>query len=169
MRQKQQRLLKFIFFLSILGIVLSGYLTYLHYSTLNSPCDLNGTFQCSIVKQSKYAEVFGIPVAFLGLLGYSFLGLISFSLSKENLLKKIKEKKILRKTISAENLLAFSVIALGVSLYLTYAEFFLIKALCIFCLVSQITILGITISSYYNLKLNKLIKIKEKEGDLKLQ
>ena len=78
-------------------------------------------------------------------------------------------KKILRKTISAENLLAFSVIALGVSLYLTYAEFFLIKALCIFCLVSQITILGITISSYYNLKLNKLIKIKEKEGDLKLQ
>jgi uncharacterized membrane protein len=165
---KQQRLLKFIYFLSILGIVLSGYLTYLHYSELNSPCDISETFQCSTVKQSDYAEIFRVPVALIGLFGYSFLGLISFSLSKEKLLKKIKEKRVLRKTVSAKSLLAFSVIALGVSLYLTYAEFFLIKAICILCVISQITILGIAISSYHNLKLNKLIKIKEKEGDLKL-
>jgi len=163
MRQKQQRLLKFVFFLSILGIVLSGYLTYLHYSTLNSPCDFSETFQCSLVNRSKYAEVLGVPVALLGLLGYSFLGFISFSLSKDNFLRKIREKNIINKTISAQTLLVFSIIALVTSLYLTYAEFFLIKALCILCLVSQITVLGIAFSSYKNLQLNKIIK-----GDLEL-
>ena len=146
-----------------MGIVLSGYLTYLHYSTLNSPCDFSETFQCSLVNRSKYAEVLGVPVALLGLLGYSFLGFISFSLSKDNFLRKIREKNIINKTISAQTLLVFSIIALVTSLYLTYAEFFLIKALCILCLVSQITVLGIAFSSYKNLQLNKIIK-----GDLEL-
>ena len=53
--------------------------------------------------------------------------------------------------------------ALITSLYLTYAEFFIIKAICILCVFSQITILGITFSSYKNLKLEKSIR-----GDLEL-
>jgi uncharacterized membrane protein len=160
---KQQKLLKFIFFLSIFGIILSGYLTYTHYSELDSVCDLNETFQCSTVKQSQYAEIFNIPVALLGLLGYSFLGLISFSLAKEKILRKIKEKHVINKIISAKTMFIFSLIAVGISLYLTYAEFFLIKALCVLCLVSQVIILGITIISYKNLQLEKI------RGDLKLQ
>jgi len=163
MRQKQQKLLKFIFFLSILGIILSGYLTYIHYSTLNSPCDFSETFQCSLVNRSKYAEIFSIPVALLGIIGYSFLGFISLSLSKDNFLTKIRKNNIINKTIYAQTLLIFSLIALGTSLYLTYAEFFLIKAICILCVFSQITILGITFSSYKNLKLEKSIR-----GDLEL-
>ncbi|MBT4805209.1 vitamin K epoxide reductase family protein [Candidatus Woesearchaeota archaeon] len=163
MRKKQQRLLNFIFFLSILGIILSGYLTYIHYSTLNSPCDFSETFQCSLVNRSKYAEIFSIPVALLGIIGYSFLGFISLSLAKDNLLTKIRKKKIINKIISAKTLLFFSIMALITSLYLTYAEFFIIKAICILCVFSQITILGITFSSYKNLKLEKSIR-----GDLEL-
>ncbi|MBT6774005.1 vitamin K epoxide reductase family protein [Candidatus Woesearchaeota archaeon] len=163
MRQKQQKLLNFIFFLSILGIILSSYLTYIHYSTLNSPCDFSETFQCSLVNRSKYAEIFSVPVALLGLIGYSFLGFISLSLSKDNFLNKIREKKIINKVISTKTLFIFSLIALATSLYLTYAEFFIIKAVCILCVFSQITILGITFSSYKNLKLEKSIR-----GDLEL-
>ena len=163
MRKKQQKLLNFIFFLSILGIILSGYLTYIHYSTLNSPCDFSETFQCSLVNRSKYAEIFSIPVALLGIIGYSFLGFISLSLAKDNLLTKIRKKKIINKIISAKTLLFFSIMALITSLYLTYAEFFIIKAICILCVFSQITILGITFSSYKNLKLEKSIR-----GDLEL-
>ena len=163
MRQKQQKLLNFIFFLSILGIILSSYLTYIHYSTLNSPCDFSETFQCSLVNRSKYAEIFSVPVALLGLIGYSFLGFISLSLSKDNFLNKIREKKIINKVISTKTLFIFSLIALATSLYLTYAEFFIIKAVCILCVASQITILGITISSHKNLQLNKKIR-----GDLEL-
>jgi uncharacterized membrane protein len=158
MRQKQQRLLKFIFFLSILGIILSGYLTYLHYSTLSSPCDFNGTFQCSLVNRSKYAEIFSIPVALLGVLGYSFLGFVSLSLAKDDFLKKIRKKNFIGKIISAKTLLIVSIIALVTSLYLTYAEFFIIKAICILCVISQINIIGIVIISYKNLQLNKIIR-----------
>jgi uncharacterized membrane protein len=156
---KQDKLLKLIFFLSIMGIILSGYLTYIHYSTSNnSVCDLNGTFQCSLVNRSQYAEMFGIPVALLGLLGYSFLGLISFSLFKKNILARIRSKKILKKIVSARTLFVFSGIALTISLYLTYVEFFIIKAICLVCAISQITIIIITISSYKNLQLNKKIR-----------
>ena len=159
-KQKQQRLLNFIFFLSILGIVLSGYLTYIHYSTLSSPCDFSETFQCSLVNQSKYAEVFGIPVALLGMMGYSFLGLVSLVLLKRKFLSKVRANKFLGKLVSVQTLFVFSIIALIVSLYLTYAEFFLIKAICIWCLISQIIILVIVGFSYKILKLNKLV-----EGD----
>jgi len=152
---KQQKLLKLIFFLSILGIFISGYLTYVHYSTLNAPCDFSETFQCSLVSRSKYAEFFGAPVAILGLLGYTILGLISFLLYKTKLKSNwLKENKILKKIGSARMLFFFSVIGLAISGYLTYAEFFLIKALCLFCLVSQAIILTIAIISYYNNKLN---------------
>jgi len=79
------------------------------------------------------------------------------------LLTKIRKKKIINKIISAKTLLFFSIMALITSLYLTYAEFFIIKAICILCVFSQITILGITFSSYKNLKLEKSIR-----GDLEL-
>lgn len=153
---KQQKLLKFIFLLSILGIIISGYLTYDYYSTLNSVCDLNETFQCSLVSGSQYSNLFGTPVAILGLFGYAFLGLVSFALyTDKSGFKKLRENQLFKGVISARTLLFFSTIALLFSLYLTYAEFFLIKALCIFCLLSQLIILTIAIISYQNNNLNE--------------
>ena len=153
---KQQKLLKFVFLLSILGIIVSGYLTYIHYSVLNSPCDFSETFQCSLVSQSQYAEFLGIPLAIFGLLGYAFLGLVSFGLySNKYGLGRLKKNYIFKEVISARTLLFFSIAALAISGYLTYAEFFLIKALCLFCLVSQLIILIIAIISYQNNHLNK--------------
>lgn len=156
---KRQKILKIIFFLSILGIALSGYLIYLHYSGLNSPCDLSETFQCSLVNRSQYAEIFGIPVALLGLLGYSALGGISLNLWKKTgwqnkFLNKVN--KFVDRFSSSKMLLVLSLIAVAMSLYLTYAEFFLIKAVCIFCLISQGTILGIVGLSYHHRKLSGL-------------
>jgi len=113
-----------------------------------------------LVNQSKYAEVFGIPVALLGMMGYSFLGLVSLVLLKRKFLSKVRANKFLGKLVSVQTLFVFSIIALIVSLYLTYAEFFLIKAICIWCLISQIIILVIVGFSYKILKLNKLV-----EGD----
>jgi vitamin-K-epoxide reductase (warfarin-sensitive) len=156
---KQQKLLKFVFFLSILGIVVSGYLTYIHYSVLSSPCDFSETFQCSLVSRSQYSEFLGIPVAIFGMLGYAFLGLVSFgSYNTKYRFKKLKDNIFFKRIISAKTLLVFSVIALLVSLYLTYTEFFLIKALCLFCLISQSIIIGITIISYQNNNLSKKVK-----------
>ena len=73
MKPKKQRLLKVIFFLSLLGIIISGYLVSVHYSNKNSLCDINQGLSCSIVNRSQYAEVWGIPIAFFGVLFYLFL------------------------------------------------------------------------------------------------
>jgi uncharacterized membrane protein len=153
---KQQKLLKFVFFLSILGLIVSGYLTYIHYSALNAPCDFSETFQCSLVSQSQYAEFLGIPLAIFGLLGYAFLGAVSFGLySNKYWIEKIRDVQYIKEIISAKSLLFFSIAALAISGYLTYAEFFLIKALCLFCLISQVIIITIAVMSYKNNNLNK--------------
>jgi len=49
--------LKIIFFLSLLGVIVSAYLTYIHYSHLTTPCDFNSSFSCSSVNRSSYAEL----------------------------------------------------------------------------------------------------------------
>ncbi|PIZ50703.1 hypothetical protein COY27_06335 [Candidatus Woesearchaeota archaeon CG_4_10_14_0_2_um_filter_33_13] len=147
-QQKQQNILKFIFLLSILGIMVSGYLTFIHYSVVNSPCDFSKTFQCTLVSQSKYAEFFGIPVALIGLAGYAILGLISgitLWITKNNLNFKVA---FLRYMFRYKTIFYTSLIATGISLYLTYAEFFLINALCIFCLISQLIVIIIATLSY---------------------
>ena len=149
---KKQRTLKFIIFLAFLGLLVSGYLVNLHYTDRDAPCDVDEIFACSVVKESNYSEVFGIPVALVGLLGYGLLGLIGFCLYFRG---KWKEKSLFKKLANSELLLWLSIVAVLVSGWLTYAEFFLIKALCIFCLVSQVIILGILLLSYNYLRLKK--------------
>ena len=131
--------------LSILGVLVSGYLLYIHYSILASPCDLNGTFQCSLVNRSVYSEILGIPVALLGLIGYSILGIGNFLL--------LQKRKVMG--VTSRNLFLFSLIAVGVSLYLTYAEFFILKAICLFCVISQIDIIVISFLTYTLQKLKR--------------
>ena len=126
-----------IIILAIVGIGLSAYLLNLHYSKLSSPCDLSEGFSCSLVNRSEYSQIFGIPVALLGLIGYFLIGSMSWLLKSE--------KKFLPKVINVRNLFGFSILALLISLYLTYAEIFLIKAICILCVISQINIIVITI------------------------
>lgn len=148
--KSQNKVLKTILFLSLLGIVLSAYLTYIHYSQSSSPCDFSKTISCSFINRSKYAEIGGVSVSLIGLLGYSLLGLISFSLLKKGPLPGLFTKKI-----SSKHLIFLSLIAVVFTFYLTYTEFFLVKAVCVLCLISQVSILAITLLSYNLFKLEK--------------
>lgn len=53
--------------LALLGCAIAGYLTVVHYGDLEPVCATGG---CERVQTSEYADLFGIPVALLGLLGY---------------------------------------------------------------------------------------------------
>lgn len=142
-------LLKIIFLLSVLGMVISGYLIKVHYSENKSICDFNEKFSCSVVNRNEHAEFWGMPVALFGLLGYSLLGGLSWGLYKKEFLKERSGEHFwLNKIILPESLFLFSIIALGISAYLTYTEFFVIGVVCLFCLVSQVNILGISFFSY---------------------
>lgn len=148
----KRRLLLSIIFLSLLGAVISGYLVKVHYSDKSSPCDLSNSLSCSIVNKSQYAEILGISVAVLGVIFYSALGAVSFGLfraiRKEEISREINRNSLIYFINSPKLFLLMALPALIFSLYLTYAEFFLIGSACVLCLFSQGTILGITAVGY---------------------
>jgi uncharacterized membrane protein len=109
-----------ILVLSLIGIGVAGYLTYVHYAGLKVLCLSSGG--CETVQASKYAKLGGVPVAVLGLAGY--IGILG-SLLIRNELGRIAGFGI-------------AVIGFGFSMYLTYRELFTIKAICQWCVSSAV-------------------------------
>lgn len=139
--KKTKSLLKWFLFFTFLALLATIYLVYLHYENpLNAPCNINSYFNCDAVNKSKYSELFGVPVAVLGLINYIFLLLVGLGLLLDfdftKLNKRLIPKAVLR--------FLFGLVSFGVafSLYLSYAEFFIIQAVCIFCLTQQILIIA---------------------------
>lgn len=164
--RKKKDFLKAVIVLSVLGIILSGYLVKIHYDDQNSPCDFNETFSCSLVNKSKYAEFFGVPVSLLGLVGYSFLGLIGLGLYLGWERERLDRKGLVKGVFSGEGLLFFSVLSLVFSFYLSYTEFFVIGVICVLCLASQATILGISGYSFrYRSLEKKMVRLKKNDND----
>jgi uncharacterized membrane protein len=54
--------------LALAGLGIASYLVYTHYSGTHIACSSGG---CETVQESAYADIFGIPVALLGLLAYA--------------------------------------------------------------------------------------------------
>ena len=56
---------------ALLGLAVSAYLTWVHYAGIEPVC--TGISDCERVQTSSYAELAGIPVAVLGVVGYAAL------------------------------------------------------------------------------------------------
>ncbi len=155
----KQKLLLGIILLSIIGVIISGYLTKVHY-TNSSICDINSQYSCSTVSQSIFAEIKSIPVSIFGVLVYSVLGIIAFGRYKFNQKVDPAKSGIVYLATHHRLLLGIAIPALLFSFYLTYAELFLLKVKCILCLVSQGMILGIALMGYkyHQLEKNSLPK-----------
>jgi uncharacterized membrane protein len=109
-----------ILVVSLIGIGIAGYLTYVHYEGLKVLCLSSGG--CETVQASSYAKLGGIPVAVLGLLGY--IGILG-SLAIRGELGRVAG-------------FAIALIGFGFSMYLTYRELFTIKAICQWCVSSAV-------------------------------
>ena len=60
--------------LSLLGFILSAYLTIEHYTgSTTLACSASGAVDCHKVTTSKYSSFLGIPVALLGLIYFSIM------------------------------------------------------------------------------------------------
>src|SRR5690242_13652682 len=60
--------------IALLGILLAAYAIPLHYPPSSSSiCNISETVNCDKVNKSPWSEIFGIPVAILGLLSYLFV------------------------------------------------------------------------------------------------
>jgi len=146
-------LYRWIIVLSFLGVLLSGYSLYAHYSPYPSTiCNFSETFSCDAVNKSEYAELAGIPVALVGLGGYALLALLALGVLKGKTFHK--------------DLCWFSLVGFLFSLYLTYLEAFVIHTWCPLCLLSQAVIFGILVLSLMGCKQEKKShKYDETAGD----
>ena len=111
------RLTRLIGLLCLIGLGVAGYLTYVHYAGIAPVCTTGG---CERVQSSDYAEIAGIPVALLGLIGYIGIG----------------ASLALRGDLGRTTTAALAVIGFGFSVYLTYLELFVIDAICQWCVAS---------------------------------
>lgn len=115
--------------LMIVGFGVAGYLSYVEVFEASAVCGPVG--DCNAVQTSPYAKFMGIPVGVIGLLGY--LGMfIAWLLSRTNR-SEIRE-------YAALALFGMSFLGTIFSLYLTYLEPFVIRAVCAWCLTSAVVI-----------------------------
>jgi uncharacterized membrane protein len=109
--------------LAVIGLGLSAYLTYEHYTgSTTLACSDNGAVNCLQVTTSAESKVFGIPVALLGLL--YFIAMIP-ALVPAAWRSRASWLRIGR-TVAA-------VVGIGFVFYLLYAELFSIGKICLYC------------------------------------
>jgi uncharacterized membrane protein len=104
----------------IAGLGIAAYLTVVHYAGGEPVCAI--AHGCATVQKSAYAELLGVPVALLGLLGY--VGILA---------------ALVRDGEQGRTAAAFlSLAGFGFSAWLTYVEVARLDAICIWCLASAI-------------------------------
>ena len=109
-----------ILVLTLIGIGIAGYLTYVHYEGIKVLCLSSGG--CETVQASQWAKLGGVPVALLGLIGYiAILGTLA-----------------IRSELGRIAGFGIALIGFGFSMYLTYRELFTIKAICQWCVASAV-------------------------------
>jgi uncharacterized membrane protein len=101
------------------GIGLAAYLLYARQTGTGLAC---GTGGCEAVQSSQYAEIFGLPVAALGLVGYLSLLLASWS----------------RSELARAGQAAIALAACIFSTYLVILQLHVIGAVCDLCLASDV-------------------------------
>ena len=108
--------------LCVAGLGISVYLSITHFDKQLLACSDSGAINCGKVTTSPQSEIFGIPVAFLGL--FYFVPMLALCLP-------VAWRSPYRAVHVAR--LVLSVTGVGMILYLISAELFLIKAICIWC------------------------------------
>jgi len=107
--------------LSLVGLAIAIYLTYVHYAGIKPACTAGES--CIKVQTSEWSRLDGVPVALLGLIGY-------VSILASLLLPDREETRLAT--------LGLTLIGFGFSGYLTYRELFSIHAICEWCASSAV-------------------------------
>jgi uncharacterized membrane protein len=142
---------------SLLGLIASLGSAWIHYRLLRDPgyasfCDVNTTWSCTSVYESRYGAVRGVPVAVGGVIFFAattLLALGGFKAPAPAAPKRpVKGGKPAGPPASsgsevAAPLFALSIIGLAVVLYLAYTSFFVLKSACILCLTTYVAVVGL--------------------------
>lgn len=127
---------------ALIGLADSIYLSWIKLSHNEVLCVGGGLGDCYTVNTSPYAEVYGMPIALLGLGAYLVIVLVFLFEKRNNFLQE------------NGNMIVFGVSLIGViySAYLSYLEEFVIHAWCPYCVLSAIMITIVFIVSIVRLR-----------------
>ncbi len=103
---------------ALAGLAVAGYLTIVRFQGDDPRCLVGGG--CRTVQESDYAELAGIPVAVLGLIGYAALLVAA----------------LLPGPAGRALGLFTALVSFGFSAWLTFVELFIIEAICAWCVTS---------------------------------
>ncbi|MBI2172290.1 MAG: vitamin K epoxide reductase family protein [Chloroflexi bacterium] len=118
-----------VILLGLAGLVISSYLTYVYYTDAKPVCIVGSG--CDIVQNSRYATIFGSPLALIGMVGYA--GIIGTAYG------------FIAPKHGGLLLYLLALAAFTLSSYLTYLETVVLAAACSYCLVSYGLITGILV------------------------
>ena len=109
--------------LGVLGLLVSAYLTFEHF-TANATlaCSIGGVVDCAKVTSSAWSTFMGVPVALLGLVFFA----VTLALCLPSAWRRPEG------WLDAARL-AWVTIGLGMALYLVWAELYRIHAICLWC------------------------------------
>jgi uncharacterized membrane protein len=108
---------------ALIGIGIAGYISITEVGGGLPKCVVGGGGGCETVAQSKYAQLAGVEVAYLGLAAY--VALLAAAL--------------IRGDLGRLGGALIALVGFGFSAYLTYLELFVIDAICQWCVASAVT------------------------------
>ena len=127
--------------LVVLGILVSGYISYTTLTGGETVCVGGGHFDCGAVQSSKYSKFMGIPVAYIGLATYLFiLGLIV-----------LEERIALLQDNSVLFVFGITLFAFLYSMYLVYLQWQVLDAWCNWCLMHEVIMTLLFITTVFRL------------------
>src|SRR5262252_3367014 len=128
---------------AVVGLGASSAAAYTHYHLLYDPayrsfCDVNETISCTQVYMSRFSTFRGIPVALFGATAFAGAALLSIG--------GLSARPSVRENVPGY-LFVLSTLSLAVILYLGYASFVLLKAVCLLCLTTYAAVIGLFLVS----------------------
>ncbi|MHB1414302.1 MAG: vitamin K epoxide reductase family protein [Chloroflexota bacterium] len=118
--------------LALVGLAASGYLSYSTATSGALVC--GGIGNCDAVQASAYARLMGVPVAYLGFGSYLAVGLGLAGMATPQ--RDVRYLALL-------GVLVVSLAGALFSAFLTYTEFFVLQAVCPWCVLSAATMIAL--------------------------
>jgi len=121
----EKRLSQLAIVFTVIGLLVSVYMTIYKITSNDNMCI--GSKDCSVVNASRYSEVYGIPVAVIGAIGYAAILAVLLLEQRNGFLQQNGTMVFF----------GLSLTGFLFTLYLIFVEVALIKAYCPFCITSQ--------------------------------
>jgi uncharacterized membrane protein len=107
---------------SVAGVAVAGYLTYVHYQPAALICTTGGG--CETVQHSKYAKLAGVPIALFGLAAW--IGALALVVWASELARML--------------LVAVAFVMAAFAVYLVVLQLAVIDAVCTWCMINDVVL-----------------------------